>query len=418
MTHNSSPLFIKTQQSAPRTVRQKGICVIFLVLIIIPTVNFCVSNKSFPISPQTMAVTTSLIMLTSDASSLATQRIPLLTTSTDTADGHPLTVALKPLMSHKTYTQALYGLSCALIYVGTFGIISNILVLTNFLKIGFKESINISFFALGISDLGLTITMSWGGILNLLILTETRLPFNAFNISSVTVYWPSEGLEKTTTCITAYIAMERLVSVVFPLHVKKIMTRRKTAIVLGLIFLLVFGPTNMSAFIWKLEWVFDPAMNETILRSNRQARDNFYLRSFLDQFLIMHLLIVVHFTGLTILWISTIFLAITLSRNIKARESSLGHSKTVASQVKNIRVIKTVLLIAGVYLACSTPKTVSSLISGFDDRFSVDGVYFRSYMIVIVICVLLSLVNSSVNIFIYFNMSTKFRDSVKKLLWH
>ena len=359
-----------------------------------------------------MAVTTSLIMLTNDASSLATQGTPVLTTSTDTVDGHPLTVALKPLMSHKTYTQALYGLSCALICVGIFGIISNILVLTTFLKIGFEESINISFFALGILDLGLTITMSWGGILNLLILTETRLPFDASNISTVTVYWPAEGLEKTTTCITACIAVERLVSVVFPLHVKKIMTRRKTAIVLGLIFLLVFGPTNMSAFISKLEWVFDPAMNETILRSNREARDNFHLGYLLHEFLHMHLIIVVHFTGLTILWISTIFLAITLSRNMKARESSLGQSVTVASQVKNIRVIKTVLLIAGVYLACSTPKTVWSLIAAFDDRFTVDGVYFRSYMIIAVSCVLLSLVNSSVNIFIYFNMTTKSRDSV------
>ena len=377
------------------------------------------SNKSFPISPQAMAVTTSLIMVTNDASSLATQGNPLQTTSRDTVEGHPLTVALNPLMSHKTYTQALYGLSCALICVGIFGIISNILVLSTFLKIGFEESINVSFFALGISDLGLTVTMSWGGILNLLILTEIRLPFDAFNISTVTVFWPAEGLEKTTTCITACIAVERLLSVVFPLHVKKIMTRRKTAIVLGLIFLIVFGPTNMSAFISKLEWVFDPAMNETILRSSgREARDNVSVRYFLDEFLNMHLFIVVHFTGLTILWISTIFLAITLSRNMKARERSLGQSKTAASQVKNIRVIKTVLLIAGVYLACSTPKTVWSLIAAFDDRFTVIGVYFRSYMIIIVCCVLLSLVNSSVNIFIYFNISTNFRDSVKKLLWH
>ena len=114
---------------------------------------------------------------------------------------------------------------------------------------GLGESINISFFGMGISDLGLTVTMSWGGILNLLILTETRLPFDAYDVSTLTMYWPSEGSEKTTTCITAYIAVERLMCVVFPLHVKKFVTRRKTVIVLGLIFLFVFGPTNLSAFV-------------------------------------------------------------------------------------------------------------------------------------------------------------------------
>ena len=62
-----------------------------------------------------------------------------------------------------------------------------------------------------------------------------------------------------------------------------------------------------------------------------------------------YLIIVVHSTGLTILWICIIALAITLHRNIQTRESSLGQSKTVASQAKNIRVIKMVLLIAAVY---------------------------------------------------------------------
>ena len=363
--------------------------------------------------PQTVSLRANLTMRVKDISSLTTQALPSLTTPTDPADGHRLFVTL---MSHKNYTQALFALSCTLICVGIFGIISNILVLTTFIKMGFEESINISFFGLGVSDLGLTVTMSWGGILNLLILTETRLPFDAYDVSNLTVYWPSEGLEKTTTCITAYIAVERLLCVVFPLHVKKIVTRKKTAIVLGLIFLFVFGPTNLSFFTWRLKWTFDHARNETILRFDTKPLVNFPVRFYLDRFLLTYLIIVVHFTGLTILWICTIALAITLHRNIKTRESSLGQSKTVASQEKNIRVIKMVILIAAVYLICSTPKTLCSLMASFNENFNVQGLYFRSYMITIVCCVLLSLVNSSVNIFIYFNMSTKFREIVEKMV--
>ena len=111
-----------------------------------------------------------------------------------TSDGHPLSFVQKPLMSHENYTQALYGLSCALICVGIVGIISKILVFTTFIKMRFEESIIFVSLDWVFSDLGLTVTMSWGGILDLFILTETGLPFDAYDVSTVTVFWPSEGL--------------------------------------------------------------------------------------------------------------------------------------------------------------------------------------------------------------------------------
>ena len=282
--------------------------------------------------------------------SLTTSRTPSLTTSMDTMG--PVSLG-NPLLSHEAYTAILFGLSCPLICTGAIGIIANIIVIATYIKMGFKESINISYCALGISDLGVTITTCWGGIINILILTDAKLPFSALDISDFTVFWPLEGLEKTTTCITAYITLERLLCVVFPLHVKRIVTRRKTIFVLVSIFLFVFGPTAFSVLQFYHRWVFHPVMNRTILHS---FRSSIYVD--FSYFLGIYVSTIINFTFLGVVWICTIFLAVTLRRSSKSRASTLGQGKDSASQVKTVRVIKTVLVIATVYLVCSTPRIV------------------------------------------------------------
>ena len=94
----------------------------------------------------------------------------------------------RPLLSANDFYWSIVTLSYALIITSCLGIVSNILVLTAFLKIGFSESINISFFALGISDIGVLGTVLWGAILNILEFLEVDIPFHALQLSSPTMY--------------------------------------------------------------------------------------------------------------------------------------------------------------------------------------------------------------------------------------
>ena len=144
--------------------------------------------------------------------------------------------AFRPLLSEKDFYLTTLSLSFLLIIFSSLGILSNALVLAAYLKIGFLESINISYFALGISDIGVLGTTLWGAILNVLEFLEVNLPFYALEISSPTMYFPGEGFEKTTSCITAYISLERCLCVLFPLHVKTFVTRKKTRIIIAIIF--------------------------------------------------------------------------------------------------------------------------------------------------------------------------------------
>ena len=340
--------------------------------------------------------------------SLTTSWTPSLTTTMDKME--PVSLG-NPLLSHEAYTSILYGLSCSLICTGATGMIANIIVIATYIKMGFKESINISYCALGISDLGVTITTCWGGITNILILTDAKLPFSPLDISDFTVFWPLEGLEKTTTCITAYITLERLLCVVFPLHVKTIVTRRKTVFVLVSIFLFVFGPTAFSVLRFKFRWVLLPDTNRTfmvMLRGPHYSEFNLFLG--------MYLSITINFTFLAVVWICTISLAVTLRRSIKSRASTFSQGKDSASQVKTVRVIKMVLVIATVYLFCSTPRIIANLANLLREQFSAGGIYLRTYMITIVSCVQLSLCNSSINILIYIFISSKFRETAQNML--
>ncbi|GFR68911.1 chemosensory receptor B [Elysia marginata] len=265
--------------------------------------------------------------------------------------------ALRPLISAKNFYHTAVSLSCILVIASSIGLVSNALVLATYWKVGFSESINISYFALGLSDIGVLGTALWGAVLNLFHFLEVDLPFHALELSSPTMYWPAEGFEKTTSCITAYIALERCFCVLFPLHVKRFMTRRKTKIVLALIFALVFGPSNLAYVFHSFDWKVDAATNKTMLRVGIAS----HLR-FVRGAIAIYISSVVHFTALISTWTCTAFLTAALKRNLKERETNLGQVSTNASQTRNKRVIKTVLLIATTYVICSTPRVVVNII--------------------------------------------------------
>ena len=174
-------------------------------------------------------------------------------------------IDFKPLLTAKEFYWSALTLSWIMIVFSILGIVSNMIAVTAYYKIGFSESINISYFALGISDIGVLGTFLSGAILNILTYLEVDVPFDPMTLSGPAVYWPGEGLEKTTSCITAYISLERCLCILFPLHVKGIVTRKKTIIVILTIFVLVFAPSNIAYFLHDFEIKIDPALNKTIL---------------------------------------------------------------------------------------------------------------------------------------------------------
>ena len=296
---------------------------------------------------------------------------------------------------------------------GVFGILANSLVIAAYLKIGFSESINISYFALGISDSGLLLTNLWGSISHSLQFLGVPFPFHTFQVPPPTMYCLTAGFEDTTSCITAYIALERCLCVLFPLQVKRIVTRRKNIVVVVLIFIFVFFPSCHGLLTHRFHWKFDPARNRTILfniiRSDPRLLTLAHaVRVYSNK--------VIHFVANSAIWIFTTFLIIAMRRNEKSRKKNFGQAITESCHSRNRRVMKTVIALASLYLVFSTPKHVINSTADIYSQFGPYGIYRKSYILATIICTQLILFNSSVNVFVYLKLNSKFREVVQKML--
>ncbi|GFO29595.1 chemosensory receptor a [Plakobranchus ocellatus] len=315
--------------------------------------------------------------------------------------------AIRPILSAEVHLALITFLTYAYLFVGAMGIVSNILVILTYSKLGFSETINISYLVLAISDLCSSVIRSWGAICFVFVLTETNLPFDPSSVSVTTGFYPSQGFEKTTAFITAFIALERCLCVQFPLHVKTIVTKRKTVISIVIIFLFGFLPSNLIHMVYPLKWVFSPSKNRTILAMVPMQTP---LRYIIQRALLAYYGTVLHFSALIAVWICTIFLAVGLKKKAGIRKENLMHpTNGTNDKQKERRVIKTVFLLAITYLACSIPTAATLLVPQFEPEFSTSRGLARISLVCHMFSLLMTQLNSSTNLFIFLHMGSKFR---------
>lgn len=106
--------------------------------------------------------------------------------------------------------------------------------------------------------------------------------------------------------------------------------------------------------------------------------------------------------------VCTLMLIVKLKQKTEWRKTSVAR---VASKedVRDASVIKMVTLIAIIFIVCFLPGTINFFIMAYDTKFSVNGEYKNLFFSVWSMTIFLETVNSSVNIFVYMKMSSKFR---------
>ena len=315
--------------------------------------------------------------------------------------------------------------SYVMICVAIFGFAGNILTIITYSKIGFLESINISYFALGVSDLLCTTFLSWNAICYVPAFTKSPVvPFIPKELGVPTGGYPSALFLKTTAWITAFISLERCLCVVFPFKNKTIVRRSRTITAIAIIYGLTVIPIGGAIFfMYAFELRFDGARNRTLLRS---SYINTPLANAFSGFDFIYKLVLMNFAPFFIILLCAIILAIKLNQSATWRreKSSQTAVSSVGSQVKDekaerkyskdLRVAKTVLAIAIAFLFPGTINTVKYILAITWPAFHPARDFGYAYRFMSRMEFLLSLVNSSVNFIIYYKMGTKFRATVKK----
>ena len=309
------------------------------------------------------------------------------------------------------------------------GVTGNILIIIVYSKMGFSDSTNISLVALAISDIGSVLPTACGCVLTLFSLYE-QLPVSLQVVRLVST-WPHIAMTRVTTFITCFISLERCLCVMIPLKIKRIITARRTVFILVLIYVAILPPVSMIYFKWTLSWKFFASQNKTLL-GQVVIKDNPLINAITTEGDIYYCSFLPIATC-TFVTVCTVYLTTSLRRSKKWRDTitssaASGDDKTrqdvnrstksgaSSSISKEERTVRIVIAVAVTFVASMLIHISTILARHVESEWSGAGRYSKYFRIVWTIADLSENINASINVIIYYKMSSKFRENFLILL--
>ncbi|CAL1530685.1 unnamed protein product, partial [Lymnaea stagnalis] len=292
--------------------------------------------------------------------------------------------------------------------ISLFGIVSNVINIVIFFKQGLRTTMNISFFGLAISDLCSLVSLAlFSFFLNPLV-ENSDLPIISREFEYLVAGWPYVCFTRTTCLITAFVTAERCLCITCPLKVKQIITPRRAGAAVCATYVIMMLSVVPEYATMYMDWKFYPPRNTTrlglVFTSNRKSVEGlvFIINASLGA---LSYLLVVVFTAILI-W--------KLKHNSKWRKTtSVDRMDWTLSRDR--KAVSMVLLIASILIVCSAPSIVLSIVAYFQPEFSVLGFHSNVFFAMWSFAFFFGSINATVNIFLYYRMSSKYRKSFLEL---
>ncbi|GFO35132.1 chemosensory receptor a [Plakobranchus ocellatus] len=312
---------------------------------------------------------------------------------------------------------------------GIMGMIGNILTILVFLRLGFSQTIHVSYVALAIFDLLTIVGIMWFSICFTPIIELLFKPFSVtadiFSFVHFTAAWPHFAFSRSSALITAWISFERCLCVVFPTKIKLIITRAVTSVVLIVICIIGCGFIVFAYIGIKSEWRPDPLRNESKLFLFLNDGNEL---SLLNRFAYALYGAVYPVFSWVAVAVSTTFLISKLRQSAAWRKQTLAHLPNLVNgracpsfnqqqvSAKTQRVTKTVVIVAVIFIITSLPLSVHLFLSFLVREFSSTGSLRHYFFLSGTFLLLLSELNSSINVIVFAVMGAKFRSALWQLL--
>ena len=183
---------------------------------------------------------------------------------------------------------------------------------------------------------------------------------------------------------------------------------RRILTVLFLVNIVPFGLYAPSLFLYKVGWRIDPAANRTMA----YLEDHFPLAS-----VIRVIVSVIFIVKPVSMFVVIICLSISIAQLRKAakKRRAMRDSQSAASQSET-RVTKMLLFLCVTYVVCVIPDVIAATTTYFIPEF----MFYRKYHNIFVVCVemffFFSCLNSTVNVFAYLALSTRFRATLGEMV--
>uniref|UniRef100_A0A2C9KPV5 G-protein coupled receptors family 1 profile domain-containing protein n=1 Tax=Biomphalaria glabrata TaxID=6526 RepID=A0A2C9KPV5_BIOGL len=279
------------------------------------------------------------------------------------------------------------------------GIVTNVINIVVYSKHGVRESINVTFLTLAITDLAGLVCCVWYGIsVNPLLSSRTDLSFNSVEVTYLTGAYPRILFTKMTCWITVYVSLERCYCIVVPLHVKTMIRPRRTAWTLAGLYavgIITSFPVFYSGSLF-LEWKTDPLSNRTVLG---MGMSEYYAEVATVSVVSVASLFL---TSFVIIILTTVVLTAVLNKKSKWRQRSGNYGKNRSKYIGNrdITLSKTIVLLSSVLIVSYLPYTVNCLLMAVLDGFDLYGKYNNLFIVMWSISWLFETLNSTSSIFL------------------
>ncbi|KAL8583377.1 hypothetical protein ACOMHN_035359 [Nucella lapillus] len=298
-------------------------------------------------------------------------------------------------------------IACGFLTVlGLLGLPANILNMVIFFRQGLRDKMNLCLFTLAFVDFMYLLCMFistlycpaafladsfWEQILKWYPRT--------YIINFMYAFWYSSGM------LTAIIATERCICVAMPMKSATIFSTKSMAcMIFGAIIII-----NLLCLTYALQhviiWESDGAGKAVVV-----VGDTAFYRQHKLVFLIVRSTILPSISFLT--YFVVLFVTLVTVRKLK---TALDWRQKTSSNVidkRQIALVKTLIAISCVYITCNAPKLSLAIVRFLVDEFSTSGKYRNLFFVTHRAGHALLMVNSSVNVFIYYKQSSRYRKEL------
>lgn len=189
-----------------------------------------------------------------------------------------------------------------------------------------------------------------------------------------------------------------------------IVTSRRVSITIISVYVILIASVAPLYVVNKLDWKYFPNRNKSLL-GLVYTTDREHVETI--SFIINNVFI--PFSSFVVITICTITLVIKLNTNIKWRQQSAMSRQVNNTSSRNQKVGKMVVMISVLFIASFIPVSILFMAMSMVPELSIDGPYLGILIIIGGIGFLLESVSSAMNIFIYYHMSSKFRNVLLRL---
>lgn len=299
------------------------------------------------------------------------------------------------------------GFTCLIISI--FGTVANVVNCLVFYSQGLKDHMNLSLFLLSFNDALFVFFFTL--LSSAKILTGLNMfGFGEEHHITSSIYMAGEmyALKTTSGLYTMVIAVDRCVCVLFPLQAGLFLSTRTTGLIL-----------ISMATIAQLGFICQPLkyyVAKTFCKKFRFVPSTFWLnnKEIINAVVYTTFGVTVPLVTFFIVSLATSITVLRLTSAVTWRRKT--SSASIKQNYRQVALTKMLVFVACVYVLCSTSCVLIKAWRLFEEDFSINGLQSNLYSICIFLSDAFSIVNSSVNIFIYSSHSSRYKQKLKAAL--